>query len=693
MPRPSYRPSVASFTTRAVIPGTPGDDTLTGTSGADTIDGGLGADLMQGGLGNDVYVVDNVGDQVVEATESGIDSVLSSISYTLGDNVERLQLAGSSSLKGTGNDADNVIVGNSGSNRLDGGAGNDTLNGGDGSDQLIGGLGNDSLDSGAGNDLLNGGDGDDFLNIRAACFGDFYGGAGNDRMVSAVAARGYWHMYGNAGNDLMDARASAAFGWMYGGDGNDTLKGGTGDGCDLIGEGGNDLIIGGTSDAGVFDQTLSGGDGNDTVLGGGSNDNMSGGTGIDQVSGGEGDDTLSDSDQVADTYDGGAGLDVFSAYWSTRSESLNLVFSPDTHTLFENTLSGFESISATFGTGNDTIDASLAVAADLNGGGGDDMLIGSAFAKASGSNALTGGTGNDTVQGGVGYDALRGEDGNDVLHGGDGGDYLNGGKGNDLLDAGAGDDYVTDEDTDADTLDGGSGVDTLTFNWYSSTPLHWVFSKQTHTVDGSTYSGFEHLYVSAGSGDDYIDATQADLARLVGWGGNDTLIGSTKADIIEGYDGHDRLTGGKGNDKFQFEELGDESSDVITDFTSGVDRFQIKTKHILIGNDDKVVDGATTIAGPGGFSSTSELVVATADIDGAITADSAAAAIGSASTAYKVGRAALFVVDNGSDSAVYYFKSAGADAVVSASELTLMATLAGTATTTVDDYDWKGGWF
>jgi hypothetical protein len=51
-----------------------------------------------------------------------------------------------------------------------------------------------------------------------------------------------------------------------------------------------------------------------------------------------------------------------------------------------------------------------------------------------------------------------------------------------------------------------------------------------------------------------------------------------------------------------------------------------------------------------------------------------------------VGDTRLFVVDNGSDSAVYLFKAANADSTISASELTLLATLDNAANTTVTDY-------
>ena len=120
-----------------VFHGGGGNDVIMSGDGADTLDGGTGADAMTGGAGNDTYIVDDAGDTVTEALNEGTDLVQSSLSYTLGANVENLTLTGSANINGTGNGDANVITGNSGNNMLDGGAGADTMTGGLGNDTYV----------------------------------------------------------------------------------------------------------------------------------------------------------------------------------------------------------------------------------------------------------------------------------------------------------------------------------------------------------------------------------------------------------------------------------------------------------------------------------------------------------------------------------------------------------------------------
>jgi Ca2+-binding RTX toxin-like protein len=127
------------------IDGGAGNDYIDGGAGNDYIDGGTGNDAMYGGTGNDIYWVDSSYDTVSEYVGEGTsDWVYSSVSYSLGSNVENLYVMGTA-YSGYGNSLDNVIYGNSSSNYLDAGTGNDAMYGGYGNDIVVGGYGNDTV--------------------------------------------------------------------------------------------------------------------------------------------------------------------------------------------------------------------------------------------------------------------------------------------------------------------------------------------------------------------------------------------------------------------------------------------------------------------------------------------------------------------------------------------------------------------
>jgi Ca2+-binding RTX toxin-like protein len=172
----------AAFATAIKFVGGLDDDVLKGGAAGDTLDGNAGNDSMFGRAGDDTYVVDQAGDVVTEAVGEGThDLIKSSITLTLGANIEDLTLTGTAGIDGTGNKLDNIIKGNTkanqilglnGNDTLQGAKGNDVLNGGSGLDSLDGGADNDTLDGGASNDTLAGGSGADIFQFTAALGGN-----------------------------------------------------------------------------------------------------------------------------------------------------------------------------------------------------------------------------------------------------------------------------------------------------------------------------------------------------------------------------------------------------------------------------------------------------------------------------------------------------------------------------------------
>jgi Ca2+-binding RTX toxin-like protein len=214
---------------------------------------------------------------------------------------------------------------------------------------------------------------------------------------------------------------------------------------------------------------------------------------------------------------------------------------------------------------------------------------------------------------------------------------------------------------------------------------------------GTQFSGMS-VNLGSGSATGFTNVFKSDtltgIENVIGSTGADNLAGSDVGNVITGGAGSDNLTGLLGADTFVFSTIASTpgsfsatASDVVTDFLSGTDKLAFSQAGVRIGDGDTLVEGGVTVAGPGGFLPTAELVIVEGNIPSFfIGTFEAAAVIGSASAAYSVGATRLFAVDNGTNTGVFLFTSSGVDSLISASELTQVASLSNTPATALADY-------
>ncbi|WP_024695869.1 glycosyl hydrolase family 28-related protein [Pseudomonas syringae] len=288
--------------------GTADDDTLVGGTGNDRLDGDQGVDDMTGGDGNDIYVVDNALDTVTESNDSPsqIDTVLASVTWTLGANTENLMLTGISAINGTGNALKNVITGNASNNVLDGGAGVDLLTGGDGSDSYyVDDAADRVVETNA--DARTGGTDTVYSALSSYTLGAHLE---NLVMTGSGAANAIGNtldnvLYASAGDNVLDGR-----------DGNDTVsyQFASAGVTVALNTSAQQATEGSGLDTLKFTENLTGSQFADALTGNKNANDLQGGDGNDTLSGGAGDDVLTGG-SGADTLIGGTGADryVFTA--------------------------------------------------------------------------------------------------------------------------------------------------------------------------------------------------------------------------------------------------------------------------------------------------------------------------------------------------------------------------------------------
>ena len=590
-----------------VLTGGAGNDSLNGAAGNDSLVGGLGDDTLAGGIGNDSYFYNaNTAlgsDILVELAGEGLDllsfasTTTNAVTLNLGLTTTQAVVAGNLNLTLSAAETFENITGGSLA---------DTLTGNSLANTLIGGPGNDTLVGGAGNDLYS-------YSTSSALGVDTVvelAGAGVDTLdfsqttTLAVAVNlGLTTTQVVNANLSLVLNASDTFENALGGSLNDTLTG-------------NSLA-----------NSLVGNAGLDTLVGGAGNDTLDGGLGNDSLAGGADNDTyLLDADLVLGTDTvtelAGEGVDTLDfTQTTTKTIALNLgqttsqTVTASNLTLTLNAADTLENVIG--GTLNDTITGN-AVANRLDGNAGNDTLQGLA-----GDDTLIGGLGNDSfvfntgsplgtdtldesaggvdtldfststtlgvtvnlavgsvqvvnanlslilganntfenANGGALADVLVGNALANTLNGNAGNDTLTGAEGNDSLTGGLGDDtylFAANSALGTDTLnESAGGTDTLDFSGTTSTAVTINLGNVASQVVNANLSLVLGLATA--------------FENAIGGGGNDSLTGTTLANVLTGGAGNDTLIGLAGNDTLAG-GLGDDSYPFAANAALGTDR-------------------------------------------------------------------------------------------------------------------------
>ena len=529
------------------LTGADGNDRLTGNAQDNVLIGGNGNDTLEGAGGNDTLRGWTESTSSSSSGDTGTDTV--SYAGAAAGVTVNLSLAGAQNTGGAGIDTlsgfenlagsafNDSLTGDTGANRLDGGVGNDVLNGGAGDDTLSGGGGNDTLNGGAGVDTAL------YFNAAAGVSVNL-GLATSQNTVGAGSdlLTGIENLQGSAFNDTLIG--DAANNVLEGLGGNDVLSGGAGvDTASYAGAAAAIRVNLGLTTAqntlGAGTDTLSG---FENLLGSAFNDTLTGSTAGNRIDGGAGGDAMA----------GGAGND---SYRVETSVTQRLVMVNGNQTLESGSFVA-DTVSEAAGGGTDTVETyvSFALADNVENLTALEFIQSTSGYYNPPSLTLTGNgldnlivdnRGGNTIDGGAGMDtvsfqnAISSVDVSLSQYG-----SANGGSGYDQLRnieniiGSAYNDTITVNGL-GDRYDGGAGIDTLS---YANLPNSGYPDYTQPGIDVSlALTGAQN---TVGAGTDTI----LNFENLTGADGHDRLTGNALDNVLIGGDGNDTLEGAGGND-------------------------------------------------------------------------------------------------------------------------------------------------
>jgi Ca2+-binding RTX toxin-like protein len=583
--------------------------------GDDLLDGGAGADHLEGGHDNDVYIVDDLGDVVVENQHSGYDEIRTALAaYSLVGTANVEKLTGTSA-------SGQALTGNAESNFIQGAAGNDVIRGGGGNDQLQGGAGDDLyfLETHDAHVVEAAGGGTDEIRTALSAYalaanvenltgtsatGQLLSGNGLDNIL--FGGMGDDTLNGNAGNDILigfggsDVLRGQAGDDVYIIDAGDTVVELAGDGIDEVrtqaeifvltgaienlransdighdfrGNGLNNVIVGAAGND-VFRAHDGGGDllfglgGVDSFYMGGAFDNG------DLIDGGENRDSLI----LQGDYAAGLTLtwDITGGSSIANIEGISLLSGSVTH--FGQSGTNLYSYNLTLVDGNIASGALMKING-FNLQAGENFTL-NASAETDAPLQVFASFGTDNLTGGQQGDAfIFGHDGRlgagDRVDGGGGYDvvYLRGDYTLDFNAAGFETAFTNVESlailtsANSEFAGGGDGDFDYTITWADAL----LAAGATFTVNASRLQAHETFVFDGSKETDGV-------LRVFGGASADTLTGGGSSTQLHGGGGADVLNGGAGTDLFRYSNVGDSNAaatDTVQGFVAGTDKIDV----------------------------------------------------------------------------------------------------------------------